>query len=51
MLLIPRVYNIPYIGNRSRKKMFADFANLGAFATIFFLALFDVVMKHFKQKH
>ena len=41
---------VPYIGNRSQKKMFADFANLGAFATIF-LALFDVVMKNFKQKH
>ena len=32
------------------KKMFADFANLGAFTTIF-LALIDVVMKNFKQKH
>ena len=42
-----RVYSfvnvrVPYIGNRLRKKMFADFVNLGAFATIF-LALFDVM--------
>ena len=43
------LYNIPYIGNRSRKKMFADFANLDAFETIF-LTLF-VVMKNLKQKH
>ena len=44
------ILGIPYIGNRLRKKMFADFANLGAFATIF-LTLFDVVMKNFEQKH
>ena len=41
---------IPYIGNRSRKKMFADFANLGAFVTIF-LALFDVVMKNLNRNN
>ena len=38
--------HVPYIGNRSQKKMFADFTNLGLFANIF-LYYFLLITKKF----
>ena len=38
---------LPYIGNHSRKKVFADFASLGAFANIF-LYYFLLITKNSK---
>jgi len=37
MLVMISYAELPYYGNCSRKKMFANFANPGVFATIFLL--------------